>query len=190
MSRIGKKPIPVPSGVKVELAGDVIKVSGSAATLTMDIHPTVAVSYDEGAKEVSVTRKGDERLQRAMHGTTRALINNMIIGVTQGYKKAIQIFGTGYGVKVQGKEMQLTVGYAKPACLNIPDGVTVDIETPNSRGNDVPALFIIVGPDKHKVGQFAAAIRKVRPPEPYKGKGIRYKDEHIRRKVGKAFGSA
>ena len=189
MSRIGKKPVPVPQGVKVELKDKLLKISGSSASLTLDIRPEVEVQYDQQVNAISVTRRGDARLQRAMHGTTRALIANMIQGVTEGFKKDLKIFGTGYGVKIQGDKLMVTVGFAKPATLTILQGIQVDIKAPNTRGNDVPAEFSIVGADKCAVGQFAAAIRNIRPPEPYLGKGIRYADEHIKRKVGKAFGS-
>lgn len=190
MSRIGKKPVKVPSGVNVELSSSQLKISGSKSSLTLDVHPRVEVAYDDSSKEISISRKGDERFDRAMHGTTRALIANMVQGVTEGYKRTLQIYGTGYGVKVQGQQIELSVGFAKPASLKIPDGVQIDIEVPAARGNDTPAVFHVSGPDKCSVGQFASMVRKVRPPEPYKGKGIRYADEQITRKVGKAFGSA
>jgi len=189
MSRIGKKPVPVPQGVKVELNDKLLKISGSSASLTLDIHPEIDVRYDQQANTISVSRKGDARLQRALHGTIRALIANMIQGVTQGFRKDLKIFGTGYGVKIQGDKLMITVGFAKPATLNIPPDIQVEIKTPNTRGNDVPSEFSVVGADKCIVGQFAAAIRNVRPPEPYLGKGVRYADEHIKRKVGKAFAS-
>jgi large subunit ribosomal protein L6 len=189
MSRIGKKPVKVPAGVKVELKGNQVSISGSNATLTLDIRPEVQVNYDEAAKEITVTRTGDQRLERALHGTTRALLQNMIEGVTKGYSKRLNIFGTGYGVEQKGQDLLISVGFAKPASLPIPAGVTVEIKTPNTRGNDVPADFTVTGADKWAVGQFAASIRQVRPPEPYLGKGIRYADEVIKRKVGKAFAS-
>ena len=189
MSRIGKKPVTVPQGVKVELNDKLLKISGSSSSLTLDIHPEVEVQYDQQANAISVTRRGDARLQRALHGTTRALIANMILGVTRGFKKYLKIFGTGYGVKTQGDKLMVTIGFAKPASLTIPQGIQVEIKTPNTRGNDVPSEFSVIGADKYMVGQFAAAIRNIKPPEPYLGKGIRYADEHVKRKVGKAFGS-
>lgn len=189
MSRIGKKEIKTPSGVKVEIAGGMVKVSGSKETLSMPIHPRVEVAWDESAREIRVNRKGDERLDRAMHGTTRSLIANMIQGVTQGYSRGLQVFGSGYGVKQEGQNLVLTVGTAKPFNVTIPGGITVEIKTPNARGNDVPAEFTVKGADKHMVGQFAAELRRLRPPEPYNGKGIRYSDEQIKKKVGKAFAS-
>ena len=189
MSRIGKQPVKVPAGVKVELTKQQLKISGSKETLDLSIHPEVTLEYDEGAKEIRVGRSGNERLQRAMHGTTRALIANMIQGVTSGFSRALAIYGTGYGVKVQGNDLLLTVGMAQPVTMAIPQGIAVEIKTPNARGNDNPALFSVGGASKQVVGQFAAEIRRQRPPEPYKGKGIRYADEHIKRKVGKAFGA-
>ena len=189
MSRIGKQSVKVPAGVKVELTKQQLKISGSKETLDLSIHPEVTLEYDEGAKEIRVGRSGNERLQRAMHGTTRALIANMIQGVTSGFSRALAIYGTGYGVKVQGNDLLLTVGMAQPVTMAIPQGIAVEIKTPNARGNDNPALFSVGGASKQVVGQFAAEIRRQRPPEPYKGKGIRYADEHIKRKVGKAFGA-
>ncbi len=188
MSRIGKQPIEVPAGVTVEVKGQLIKVASSTATLTWEAHVKVKVEYDSEGKQILVTRVDDERLSRSLHGTTRALIANMIEGVSKGYKKELEVYGTGYGVKQAGKDIELTVGTAKPFKLEVPAGVTVEITTPNARGNDTPAAFSISGPDKQAVGQFAAKCKKVRPPEPYQGKGIRYKGERIVRKVGKAFG--
>ena len=189
MSRIGNKSVKVPAGVKVEAAGKLLKISSGQETLTLDVNEVVEVKHDGGVNEIIVTRRGDDRFSRAMHGTTRALIQNMIVGVTKGYQKGISLYGTGYGVKQQGQELQLNVGMAKPASVKIPTGITVDIKTPNARGNDSPAEMTIKGADKQAVGQFAAVLRKVRPPEPYNGKGVRYTDEIVRRKAGKAFAS-
>ena len=189
MSRIGKKPVEVPAGVTVEVSGQNIKVASSSATLTWEVHPLVTVTYDAEAKAVSVTRDSDDRQARALHGTTRALIANMIEGVKNGYKIHMEIYGTGYGVKQNGQSLELTVGTAKPFLIPVPAGLTVEIVTPNARGNDTPAAFNISGADKQAVGQLAAKVRKVRPPEPYLGKGIRYKGEKIIRKAGKAFGN-
>ena len=188
MSRIGKQPIAVPAGVTVEVKGQLIKVATSSATLTWEAHTKVNVEFDSEGKQILVTRSDDDSLSRALHGTTRSLIANMIEGVTNGYKKELEVYGTGYGVKQAGQELELTVGTAKPFKLKIPAGVTIEITTPNARGNDTPAAFAISGADKQIVGQFAAKCKKVRPPEPYQGKGIRYKGERIVRKVGKAFG--
>ncbi len=189
MSRIGKKPVAVPAGVTVEVKGQMVKIASSAASLTWEVHPLIKVAYDADNKAIEVTRQGDDRESRALHGTTRALLANMVVGVTEGYKIDMEIYGTGYGVKQAGQDIELTVGTAKPHKVQIPAGVKLVITTPNARGNDTPAVFSISGPDKQVVGQLAAKIRKVRPPEPYVGKGIRYKDERIVRKDGKAFGS-
>ena len=188
MSRIGKKPVKVPSGVKVEVTPQLLKVSGAKDTLTLDLDGAVSVSQE--GDEVVVTRKDDSRHARAMHGTIRSHIANMIEGVTKGFQRGLSIYGTGYSVKVQGQNLEVAVGFAKPVVMPIPAGINVEIKTPAARGNDNPAQFIISGPSKHLVGQFAAAIRLKKPPEPYLGKGIRYTDEQIKRKVGKAFGSS
>jgi large subunit ribosomal protein L6 len=190
MSRVGKKPIKVPAGVKVELKGKHLTITGSKETLSLDIVPSIQVAYNAGDSEIVVTRASDEPQERAIHGTTRALIANMLDGVVKGYKKDMAIFGTGYNAKIQGNELILQVGFARPVHFPIPKGVKVDITTPNTRGNDVPALFSISGADKCIVGNFAASIRSKKPPEPYKGKGIRYASEVVKKKVGKAFGSA
>jgi len=189
MSRIGQKPVKVPAGVKVELSGAQLKLTGGQDSLMLRLHPRVEVEYDGKAGEIQVRRRGEERLDRALHGTTRALIANMVQGVTQGYQKSISIYGTGYSVEVKGQQLVLKVGYGHPVYLEVPGGVKVDVKTAGARGNDVPAEFTVRGADKWAVGQFAAAIRAVRPPEPYLGKGIRYTGERVRRKVGKAFGS-
>lgn len=190
MSRIGKKAIAVPTGVKVELSSEMLKISSGSGTLVHSINPIVKVEHDGSANEIHVSRDSNERFARAMHGTTRALIANMIHGVTKGYEKSMRLYGTGYGVKQQGTDLLLSVGRAVPAQVPIPQGVEVEIKTPNARGNDVPAELTIKGADKQSVGQFAAVLRHVRPPEPYNGKGIRYADEVIKRKVGKAFASS
>ena len=186
MSRIGKKPIAIPSGVKIELAGNEIKISGPKGNLQMDAHSEIKVEVDGNQVVVTNPRPDDRRLN-AMHGTIRALINNMTIGVSAGFERKMEIYGTGYNIKEQGGKLVLQVGFCHSVELVIPKSVKVQIDTPATRGNDVPAKFILTGFDKHELGQFAANIRRVRPPEPYKGKGIRYADEHVRRKVGKAF---
>jgi len=189
MSRIGRQPVKIPSGVKVDVNGRHLKISSAQHSLELDVHPDIKVEYERDAAQIRISRSDDERFHRALHGTVRAHIANMVLGVTQGFDKSLQIFGAGYGVKVQGANLLLTVGFARPAVLPIPDGITVDVKTPNARGNDIPAELTVHGPDKCTVGQFAAELRQTRPPEPYKGKGVRYVDERIRRKVGKAFGS-
>lgn len=190
MSRIGKKPIAIPAGVKVEQTTDKIKVTGPKGILEINRLAGIDVNIDTDAKQVVVNNpnEGDRGL-RAFHGTMRALINNMVAGVSKGFEKKMQIFGTGYNIKEQGGKVVLQVGYCHPVELAIPKEVTVEIKTPATRGNDVPALFSLSSPNKQVLGQFAAVIRKVRPPEPYKGKGIRYVDEVVKRKVGKAFAS-
>ncbi len=190
MSRIGKKPVIIPSGVKVEFAGQTVKVSGPKGNLEITRHPAINVKLDDSGKKIIVENsKPDGRNERAMYGTTRALLNNMVKGVSKGFERKLEIYGTGYNVKEQSGKLILTVGYARPAEVKIPKTVKVLIEVPATKGNDTPAKFTATGYDKQELGQFAAEIRKVKPPEPYQGKGIRYADEHIRRKAGKAFAS-
>ena len=148
MSRIGKKPVKITAGLKVELKGNELKIGGSVGELSLKIHPEMTVAYDAESAEIAVTRPNDSRLCRALHGTTRALIANMVEGVSKGFSKDLKIFGTGYGVKEQGKELFLTVGFAAPASVPIPDGTKIEIKAPASRGNDVPALFCVRGPDQ------------------------------------------
>jgi len=190
MSRIGQKPVQVPGNVKVSISDRTIVVEGPKGKLDYQYQPEVDVIYDEQAKEIRVTRKGDSKQARAFHGLTRALIANMVTGVTEGYSKTIEIYGTGFGVKQEGKDIAINVGFANIVKLPIPENVTVTIETPQSRSNTTPAVFTLSGPDKQVIGEFASEIRHIKPPEPYNGKGIRYKDEHIRRKVGKALAGA
>jgi len=178
MSRIGKKPIPVPAGVKVAVDGETITVEGKLGKLDWTFRPDVAVSYDEGAKVLRVARHNDERQSRALHGLTRAMIQNMIVGVTQGYEKKLEIVGVGYLAAIDKNVLQLRVGFANEVQRPIPAGVTV--KCPDQ------THVVISGADKQKVGQFAAEVRAVRKPEPYKGKGIRYDGEVVRRKAGKA----
>jgi large subunit ribosomal protein L6 len=190
MSRIGNKPVAVPKGVKVEQKAQVLKVSGPLGSVELQYDPCLTVKIDDSGSRIDVVNPEPQvRRNRELHGTTRALIANMVAGVTQGFRKKMEIYGTGYGVKQQGSNLSLNVGFAHAVELPIPKGVKVDIEVPATRGNDVPAKFTVSGTDKCTVAEFASVIRKVKPPEPYKGKGIRYADEHIRRKVGKAFAS-
>jgi large subunit ribosomal protein L6 len=186
MSRIGKKPIVIPSGVKVELQGQVFKATGPQGTLEMKCHPAIEVKV-EGSQILVNNSAPNDRMKNAMHGTTRALLSNLILGVSKGYQQGMQIFGTGYNIKEQGGKLIITVGFCNPAELPIPKGVKVEIKIPATKGNEVPAVFSLHSADKHLLGQFAANIRRVRPPEPYQGKGIRYADEHVVRKEGKAF---
>ena len=190
MSRIGKKPIEIPQGVKVEQRGTAVQATGPLGTLQVDCHPAIGVKIDTGANQIVVSNPdAGDREKKALHGTMRSLLNNLVLGVSKGFERRMQIFGTGYNVKEQGGKLVLQVGYCHPVEMPIPKGLKVDIKVPATRGNDVPASFILASPDKQQLGQFAADVRKVRPPEPYKGKGIRYEDEVVRRKVGKAFAS-
>jgi large subunit ribosomal protein L6 len=179
MSRIGKKPVQVPAGVKVQIADHTVTVEGKLGTLQWEHHPAVSVAYDDQTKILTVARSDDERLSRALHGLTRALLANMIVGVTQGYEKRLEIQGVGYLAAVLGKILQLRVGLANELQVPIPEGVKVTV--PDQQH------IVIQGIDKQKVGHFAASVRALRKPEPYKGKGIRYLGEAVRRKQGKAM---
>jgi len=190
MSRIGKKPVVVPQAVKAEQSGRSIKVSGPLGSLELDCHPRIKVKVDNSAGKIFVENEQPQvRQNRQLHGTMRALIANMVTGVTKGFEKKMEIYGTGFTVKEQAGKLVFQVGFAHPVERVIPEGIKVNIETAATRGNEVPAKFTLSGIDKYLLGQFAADIRKIKPPEPYKGKGIRYADEHVRRKVGKAFTS-
>jgi len=190
MSRIGQQPVSVPDAVKVSVQGRTLRVEGPKGSLSWTHRPEVTVAYDRDAKTITVARNDNERLTRALHGTTRALIANMVNGCLNGYERKLEIYGVGYGVQVQGQRLSLSVGYAFPRTFDIPAGVTVTIEAPQSRGDTDPARFTVLGADKQAVGEFAARLRKSRLPEPYKGKGVRYAGEYVRRKVGKAFAGA
>lgn len=181
MSRIGKKPIPIPAGVTVTVADGKVSVKGKHGELSFVHHPRVSVTYDTGAKEIRVERPDDVRESRALHGLTRALVNNMVQGVDKPWEKKLEIVGVGYQASLSGKTLTLQVGFANAIKLSVPAGVTVEVPD-NTHVN-------LKGADRQAVGQFAAEIRRVRPPEPYKGKGIKYIDERVRRKAGKAFGS-
>ena len=176
MSRIGKSPIELPSGVDVKVAGNDVTVKGPKGSLVQDIQPSISVEVNDGT--VNVSRDSDERQVRALHGLTRSLINNMVIGVTDGYSKELTAVGVGYRAALKGSRLELQVGFSHPVNIEAPDGISFDVPEPTK--------IIVSGIDKQKVGQVAANIRAVRPPEPYKGKGIRYVDEHVRRKAGKA----
>lgn len=190
MSRIGKKPVEIPQGVKVEQQGRTVKVSGPLGSLDFQYDGRVTVKVDASQHNVEVVNpQPEDRQSRELHGTTRALIANMVAGVSKGYEKKMEIYGTGYSVKDQGGKLVLQVGYAHAVEVPIPKGIKVTIDVPATRGNEVPAKLTIRGVDKACLGQFASDVRRVRPPEPYKGKGIRYADEQVRRKVGKAFAS-
>jgi len=179
MSRIGNKPVPVLDGVKLSISGNVISVEGpGGAPQTYAHRPEVEVEYDEGAKEVTVRRKNDERQSRAYHGLTRSIINNMIIGAKSGYEKRLEIVGVGYQATLQGSLLELRVGFANKIQKTVPKELDVTVPTATQ--------IIVKGSDKQKVGQFAAEVRAVRKPEPYKGKGIRYLGEQVKIKPGKA----
>jgi large subunit ribosomal protein L6 len=176
MSRIGRLPISVPSAVSVSVAGRTVTVKGPKGELTLDVAEPIAVSVDDGS--VTVSRPDDERRSKQLHGLTRTLVNNMVIGVTEGYAKAMELVGTGYRVQAKGTGLELALGYSHPVSFAAPDGIAFTVETPTK--------FTVTGIDKQLVGEVAANIRKLRPPEPYKGKGVKYADEVIRRKAGKA----
>ncbi|MBN1942258.1 MAG: 50S ribosomal protein L6 [Phycisphaerae bacterium] len=185
MSRIGMKPVAVPGGVKVNVSGATVQVEGPLGKLSFTHRPEISARVD--GSEVVVTRQDDERQTRALHGLTRSLIQNMVLGVSQGFQKKLEVYGVGYGVQLQGANFTINCGKSHPEVLSVPAGVIVEVQTPQARGESEPARFTVKGPDKQAVGEFAARCRRCRPPEPYKGKGVRYADEHVRRKVGKAF---
>jgi large subunit ribosomal protein L6 len=190
MSRIGNKPISVPSGVKVEQKGQSVKVTGALGTLEISCHPHIDVRFDGPAGSIIVANKHpDVREDRALHGTTRALLANMVEGVSKGFEKKLEVYGTGYTVKEQGGKLVLQVGFANQVEMAIPQGVKVKIDVPATRGDDTPAKFTLSGADKCVLSRFAADVRKERPPEPYKGKGIRYAGQVVKHKVGKTFTS-
>ena len=176
MSRIGKMPVAIPAGVEVTVAdGNLVTVKGPKGTLTQQLQPSMTIKQ-EGA-ELLVSRPDDGKENRALHGLTRALLHNMVVGVTDGYKKTLEVNGVGYRAAKEGNELVTNLGYSHPVKMAEIDGITIEVPGPNK--------VVISGPDKQKVGQFAAEVREKRPPEPYKGKGIKYVDEVIRRKVGK-----
>jgi len=178
MSRIGKLPIPVPGGVEVTLDGQDVAVKGPKGTLSMTVAEPIRVARNE-AGEIEVTRPDDERNSRSLHGLTRTLVSNMVTGVTQGYEKKLEIVGVGYRVVAKSPtQLEFSLGYSHPVVINAPEGVTFTVEKPTA--------FAVPGLDKQVVGEVAANIRKLRKPEPYKGKGVRYSGERVRRKVGKA----
>jgi len=175
MSRIGKLPIPVPSGVDVAIDGQSITVKGPKGSLSHTVVEPITVSQEDGT--LTVARPNDERESKSLHGLSRTLIANMVTGVTAGYSKTLEIRGTGYRVTAKGSDLEFALGYSHPVVVPAPDGITFRVET--------PTRFAVEGIDKQKVGEVAANIRKLRKPDPYKGKGVRYQDEVIRRKAGK-----
>ena len=175
MSRIGKKPVPVPNGVTVTVNGNAISVKGPKGELSRKLHPDMQVKVENGT--VTVNRPSDQDQHRALHGLTRSLIANMVEGVTNGFEKRLEIQGVGYRAALRGADLELAVGYSHPVVITPRPGISFDVP--------VPTQVVVKGIDKQQVGQTAAEVRKVRPPEPYKGKGIRYEGEFVRRKVGK-----
>ncbi len=176
MSRIGRKPITVPAGVDIKINGAEVTVKGPKGTLTQSFSERMTIKVE--GNEVLVTRPSDDKEDRALHGLTRTLVSNMVIGVTEGFKKELEVNGVGYRVQKQGKNLVMNLGYSHQVIMPEIDGITIDVPNPNA--------IVISGADKQMVGQFAAEVREKRPPEPYKGKGIKYAGEHIRRKEGKA----
>ena len=176
MSRIGRMPITVPAGVTVDIAeGNVVTVKGPKGELTQALRPEMKIKLDGAV--LTVERPSEDKLHRSLHGLTRSLLHNMVVGVTEGYKKELEVNGVGYRVAKEGNNLVMTLGYSHPITVAETDGIQIDVPAPNK--------IVISGCDKQKVGQFAAEVREKRPPEPYKGKGIKYADEVIRRKVGK-----
>ncbi len=176
MSRIGNKPVAIPAGVEVKIDGSVVTVKGPKGTLTKEFSSRMAISQ-EGA-EIIVKRPNDENVNKSLHGLTRTLINNMVVGVTEGYAKELEVNGVGYRVQKNGKDVKMNLGYSHDVIVSDTDDITLEVPAPNK--------IIVKGIDKQKVGQMASEIRGKRPPEPYKGKGIKYANETIRRKEGKA----
>ena len=176
MSRIGRMPISIPAGVDVKIeAGNLVTVKGPKGTLTQQLAPAMTISQEGSV--LHVTRPNDAKENRALHGLTRSLLHNMVVGVTDGFKKELDVNGVGYRVAKEGKKLVMNLGYSHQVTMEEPEGITIDVPAPNK--------IVINGCDKQAVGQFAAEVREKRPPEPYKGKGIKYVDEVIRRKVGK-----
>ena len=178
MSRIGKQPVPIPSGVDISMSGTTLTVKGPKGTLTQEVHPDITIDIADG--EVRVSRPDDEREHRALHGLFRSLIANMVVGVTDGYTRRLEIVGVGYRAAPRGSGLTLQMGFSHPVEVDAPDGITFAVPS--------PTRIEVTGADKQLVGQVAANIRAIRKPEPYKGKGIRYAGELVRRKSGKAAG--
>ena len=176
MSRIGNKPIEIPAGVDVKIEGNLVTVKGPKGELSRNIHPNITVEKD--GNTITVTRPNDDKENRSLHGLSRTLIANMVHGVNETFKRELEVNGVGYRAELKGKDLLLKVGYSHDVIMTPPQGITIEVPAPNK--------IVISGADKQKVGQFAANVREKRPPEPYKGKGIKYAEEHIRRKEGKA----
>ncbi len=175
MSRVGKAPIAIPSGVEMKINGQSVEVKGPKGTLSLELPEPITASVEEN--EVVVSRPDDHRTNRALHGLSRSLVNNLVVGVTEGYKINMEIFGVGYRVQQKGKDLEFSLGYSHPILVEAPEGITFAVD-----GN---TKFSVEGIDKQQVGQIAANIRRLRKDDPYKGKGIRYEGEQVRRKVGK-----
>lgn len=184
MSRIGKQPITIPSDAKISLSKNIVSVEGPKGKLAQTMHPDIAIEYNQKDKQILVKRPSDGKFHKSLHGLVRSLISNMVLGVTKGFSKNLEIVGLGYNAKVQGKALVLMLGFSHPVSLEIPNGIKVEITNPTN-----PAKLSVSGPDKQLVGQFSAVIRGLKPPEPYKGMGIKYENEVIRRKAGKALTS-
>jgi large subunit ribosomal protein L6 len=176
MSRIGRLPIPVPSGVDVTIDGRNVTVKGPKGSLSRSLHPDITVSRED--ENLVVTRPTEQKSHKQLHGLTRTLVNNMVVGVTDGYRKGLEITGVGYRAALSGRKLQLNLGYSHQIEIDPPEGITFEVEN--------PTRLAVVGIDKELVGQIAAKVRSTRKPEPYKGKGVRYAGEYIRRKAGKA----
>lgn len=176
MSRIGRMPVAVPAGVTADITGSQVTVTGPKGTLSLAVAEPIQVTQEDG--NLLVTRPDDERSSRSLHGLTRTLVANMVTGVTTGFEKSLEIVGTGYRVVAKGDDLEFQLGFSHPVLVTAPDGITFQVES--------PVKFKVQGIDKQKVGEVAANIRKIRKPEPYKGKGVRYEGEVIRRKAGKA----
>lgn len=176
MSRIGKKPIEIPAGVEVKIEGSKVTVKGPKGTLANEFSPAISITQE--GNEIIVTRPSDEAEHRSLHGLTRTLVANMVTGVTEGYTKQLEVNGVGYRASKQGKDLVLNLGFSHLVIMPEIEGISIEVPNPN--------LIVITGADKQKVGQFAAEVREKRPPEPYKGKGVKYAGEYIRRKEGKA----
>ena len=177
MSRIGKQPVAIPSGVDVTIAGQNVAVKGPKGQLSHSVAEPIVVGRDEDGT-IAVSRPDDQRKSKELHGLSRTLIANLVTGVTEGYRKTLEIAGTGYRVTARGRDLEFALGFSHPVLVPAPEGITFTVER--------PTLFHVAGIDKQQVGEVAANIRKIRPPEPYKGKGVRYQGEVIRRKAGKA----
>ncbi len=175
MSRIGKQPIPVPSGVEVTIDGPTVKVKGPKGQLTSTFNDEMAVALDEGT--LSVARPSDSRAHRSLHGLTRSLLSNMVVGVSEGFAKNLEIVGVGYRAQLKGSDLEMALGFSHPVLVKAEEGIAFEVPAPNR--------IVVKGIDKQRVGQVASEIRGWRPPEPYKGKGVRYEGEHVRRKLGK-----